>query len=147
MTPRILLVGEDNPHSLDPRHALYPHPPGCAGDRLCHRILDEHRGSYLEKYDRTNLCSGAWSTTEARVRALDLLESGRPMVLLGARVARAFGLDFLPFSVACGASLMAVLPHPSGRCRLWNDVGSYARARATVEQLRQLVEEVASCSA
>ncbi len=140
---KILIVGEDNPHSADPRYALYPHPPGCAGHRLCRDVLGyEFRADYLKEFDRTNLCSGTWSTTEARVRALDLLESGRPMVLLGAKVARAFGLEFAPFSVACGAALMAVLPHPSGRCRVWNEPGSFARARATVATLAEMVDDL-----
>lgn len=146
MSPRVLLVGEDNPHSDDPRFALYPRPVGCAGHRLAIKILGHEFGAdYLAKYDRTNLCSGKWSTTEARVRALDLAETGRPMVLLGAKVCRAFGLDFAPFSIACGRSLMAILPHPSGRCRAWNEPGSYARARQTVADLEVLVRESSLC--
>lgn len=53
--------------------------------------------------------------------AAAVLAHGEPLLLLGKRVAAAFGLDYMPYSVACGAVLMAVLPsgidvERTGRC-------------------------------
>lgn len=126
-------MGEDNPHSGDPRHALCPYPPGCAGSRLQDRILDVSLGDYLRRYDRVNLCAGKWSAPEARLRAAGLVSDGALLVLLGAKVAAAFGLDHEPFTVAgLRGAVVVQLPHPSGRCRVWNDPASYGRARAVL---------------
>lgn len=131
---RPLLVGESNPHSADPRHALYPHPPGCAGHRLMN-ILGLRRWEYMLLFDRANLlgCSPVWFPRAARERAAELLASDRKLILLGAKVAAAFGFCDGPFRSYDGRVL--VLPHPSGRCRVWNDPGAAARAREAVARL------------
>lgn len=130
---RPMLVGEDNPYGGDPHFALYPAPDGCAGHRLCCVILGMRRADYLREFARTNLCVGRWSMREARDRAIDELRVHRgPLILLGARVARAFEFDpWRPFTLADGGKTL-LLPHPSGRCRLWNVDGAAARARAMV---------------
>lgn len=95
-------------------------------------------GQYLRTFARVNLCGDAWSASEARRRAHEVgLAATGPLVLLGSKVARSFGLKFRPF---CRASLavegralrVVMLPHPSGRCRLWNERGARARARRAV---------------
>ncbi len=90
---RVLLVGEDNPLSSAPEHALFCHPPGCAGARLQSDILGVSRATYLALW-RTNLCSPKWSAPAARDRAHDLLfDAARPwstIVLLGRKVADVF---------------------------------------------------------
>jgi len=130
-----LLVGEDNPLRSDPVFALYPLPAGRSGDRL-RKILGLTCGEYVRKFSRVNLCGGAWAWKEARAEAskimTDRVLSGAPVILLGAKVAAAFGLPSTPFK-KYGSVL--VLPHPSGRCRVWNKRGSAARARRAVSNL------------
>jgi hypothetical protein len=133
-----LLVGELNPHGADPRHALFPYPAGSAGGRLCRKVLGLEPREYLKGFSRTNLCVGRWSDRAAHGAALAIREAaeldGRKVVLLGLKVCTAFGLLYDPFTVksAAGRLPVAVLPHPSGRCRTWNDPGAYERARAVL---------------
>lgn len=146
---RPLLVGELNPHRSDPRLALYPYPPGCAGARLQEKVLGVSMREYLRRYDRVNLCCGRYTTAEARAVAAALRErmerwadseprgrSRAVAVLLGAKVSAAFGLDFVPFRVmAMSGRWRAVqLPHPSGRNRMWNDPAAIERARAALRE-------------
>ncbi len=144
MGERVLLIGESNPYGSDPRFALYPEPPGCAGARLC-AILGYTKREYLRLFDRCNLLSGPrWSAPEAR-RAAEALDVDY-RVLLGARVAAAHGLTFEPFCNVqdnglgdCYAWRGVMLPHPSGRSRLWNDYPqAVARARGLVRDLVRL---------
>jgi hypothetical protein len=153
-----LLVGESNPYGNDPDYALYPFPENSAGYRLCHVVLGMTMREYMRAFDRVNLMSGSkkWSLPGAREAARELLdrtpkgesavlpshriEFGQPLILLGARVARAFRLTYTPFELhAWGDGLgdhrrILVLPHPSGRCRAWNEPGSYERARRMVRE-------------
>ncbi len=135
---RPLLVGELNPHGADPRYALYPYPPACAGARL-RVILGLSLLSYLRRFDRANLCTGRWSIAEARRRAGELWQAGHPAaILLGARVCAAWGVAFEPFSRTRrldGGAALVILPHPSGRCRLWNEPGAADRARALLADI------------
>lgn len=128
---RPLLVGEDNPRSADPTHALLPYPDNCAGHRLS-KILGLSRVEYMMIFDRVNLCLENWVAAEARERAAELDDGARPLVLLGVKVTRAFGLPTAPFVQHANK---LVFPHPSGRCRVWNDEGTRERARATVTAL------------
>lgn len=129
-----LLVGEANPHGADPEMALYPLPERASGGRLA-AILGLSRGEYLERFDRCNLCPSTWSAASARRRAAEILaeRAGGRIVLLGAKVSRAFGLHYRPFvhgRIGPTASVgYAVLPHPSGLNRLWNEAGSAESAR------------------
>lgn len=128
-----MLVGESNPYGGDPDFALYPAPDGCSGHRLCCLILGMRRSDYMREFSRRNLCDGPWHISEARQHAVHLLregaEDGRRFILLGSKVASAWGLPFRPFEVEDG---MVLLPHPSGLCRLWNEPGAFLRARALV---------------
>jgi hypothetical protein len=128
----VLLVGESNPYGSDPEFALYPTPRNCAGDRLRRLVLgvsvDEYMGA---GFARANLCAGSWSARRAAESAAVLADRHDRFVLLGARVSAAFGVPFRPFSVVRrGGAVLAVLPHPSGRCRLWNAPGAFELARA-----------------
>jgi hypothetical protein len=136
---RPVLVGEYNPYGDDTRAALYPAPANSAGWRLCHLVLGIELGEYLERFDRRNLVGGPrWSATLAKIAAERLRReaalSGAPLVLLGARVAHAFGVSYRPFTSSTGpaGTTVVVLPHPSGRCRAWNMIGACERARALV---------------
>lgn len=73
-----------------------------------------------------NLMAGDWDPIVARRRALALTDwwSGR-IVACGRRAADAFGIDdFLVWHGRIGA-----IPHPSGRCRYWNDPACVDAAR------------------
>ena len=109
---RVLLVGEDNPQSAKPQHALWPIPskgsPGCAGRNLQSKILRVAHSTYYGLW-RTNLClprlveyeghgsgemvPGRWNLDEARRRATILSLRAVPwrtIIMLGRKVAGAF---------------------------------------------------------
>jgi hypothetical protein len=131
----VLLLGEDNPQSADPEHALFPHPPGCAGARLQTNIMGISMRNYLGMW-RTNLCQGKWSARKAGARAAELLVPNMPwstIILLGRKVADAAGYEDPLFTVRVthdGRVKLISLPHPSGRNRAWNDAYNIARARS-----------------
>lgn len=89
----VLLVGEQNPHSDDPRYALYHRPPSAAGARL-RALLGLPVEEYLACW-RVNLVDerAGWDKRAASDRALSLLSDPEPpwrtVVLLGRRVADA----------------------------------------------------------
>ena len=132
---RPLLFGESDPRLKHPSAALLPWPPGTAGDRL-RRHLGMSVEGYLGAFERKNLLwpEARWSARDASLVATYYSGwwPGRPMVLLGARVARAFGVRYRPFTVS---GRYAVLPHPSARCRAWNEPRARAAARRTVSRL------------
>ncbi len=132
---RPLLVGEANPYSSEERLALAPLPRGAAGDRL-RRILGMTVREYLRAFERVNLCRRVWDDDYASWAAGEVVHSaqrrGQPVILLGARVAKAVGVPYLPFRRQLNT---LVLPHPSGRCRTWNDRENWTRARRAVSAL------------
>lgn len=146
--PPVTVVGEDNPYGSDPRYALYDEPERSAGARLRRLVFGVRRTTYHRRTRRLNLCDPRWSAPAARARAAELLADrsageARVFVLLGRKVAAAFGLDaHPPFSVVLapdedGAFWPCVLlPHPSGRCREWNEPGAHERARALLRSVR-----------
>lgn len=127
---RPMLVGEDNPYGSDPYYALYPAPDGCSGERLCRLVLGMRRNDYLCAFNRVNLCPDKWSWRTAREAARSLSSCyTRRVIALGAKVAGAFGHEFRPFEIV---ENVLMLPHPSGRCRLWGNPGAYRLAREVV---------------
>jgi hypothetical protein len=147
---RALLLGEDNPLSDAPEHALYPYPEGCSGHRLM-KILGLPEDQYLALH-RANLCSReSFSMKEARRRAVllctDPFAPWRVIVMLGRKVADAFGYerDFFTHGIEPRTAswttpiTLVSLPHPSGRVLLWNKPESRQRAR---EILREMVPDL-----
>lgn len=116
--PRVILVGEDNPHGADPRYALHHEPRGASGDRL-RRILGLSVRDYFA-IPKRNLCDGPWKMADARRRAAETLAEGWDVVVMcGAKVRMAFGVPRMePFSAQ---GVLVALPHPSGRNLVWND--------------------------
>jgi hypothetical protein len=155
--PRVLLVGEDNPYSDDPRQALWPSPSTSAGGRLQSRILGLSHQSYYGLW-RTNLCHGEWNSNAARITAQFIVPVGMSsaaypwltIVCLGRKVAAAFedvlDVELKPWtwhphwarSWDDGApdlfANIVRIPHPSGRTRDWNDPRSIERARALLTE-------------
>lgn len=157
-----LLVGENNPYGPDPHFALYPLPPQSAGGRLCRTILGLSRADYLTIFDRRNLLSQPkWSIRNARAsadlirRMVEKRELGDHIILLGTKVAAAFEIPYEPFKMfQTGRSSFwssdpfkrnvhfLVLPHPSGRCRAWNDPAAIGRARDAVRAFVPELKEI-----
>lgn len=82
--PKPLLVGESNPYSRDPDDALLPWPFGCAGYRLCHKVLGLREETYLQVFDRANLLDEVrWSAPRARASAATLIKEHHVLILLG----------------------------------------------------------------
>lgn len=138
-----LIVGEINPYGSDPAFALYPLPEGASGDRLC-KILGLSHGEYLRTFDRMNLCTGKWSIVAARFASFDVRDQRRSVViLLGRKVADAFAFGWTNlFTKHRGAfGWYILLPHPSGRCQIWNDSGNVERARQLVGEALRCLEE------
>ena len=138
---RPLLVGESNPYGSGAAFALFPRPERSAGGRLCRVVLGMREVDYLARFDRCNLLgplpAGKWDRELARAAARDVLieRPNRRLILLGARVAAAFGMEFRPFEVEPRRGWAALmLPHPSGRCRIWNDPMAVVQARNAVER-------------
>ena len=131
-----IFIGEANPYGAHPRYALWDEPATSAGGRLRRKILGVRSDTYLA-CERFNLCPTAWNREQARVRAADLLNTrpGEVLVLLGRKVAEAFGVADLPefgTKQIIGGPLLVVLPHPSGLCRRWHEPGAIQRARTAI---------------
>ena len=144
MTPRPVLLAMNNPVSGDPEHALYPHPPGCAGHRLKEMFWESARDAgvlpdagaarreYLRVFDRRNVLSAReWSARDAREAGARLLPqlAGRTAVVLGVQTLAALGLPRPHWGCWIEWQQLGdpapirytALPHPSGRCREYND--------------------------
>lgn len=143
-----LLVGESNPYGGREFFALFPRPDGSAGWRLCHAVFGMAERDYLRSFDRTNLLEGGgtWSPPKARYAAAQIADQRGEgtYVLCGVRVAEAFGFIGQPaFTMIEGgpgllrgaSTRVFFLPHPSGRCRVWNEPGAIERARALLPQI------------
>jgi hypothetical protein len=135
---RPVLVGMNNPISLNPEHALYPWPPGCAGHRLYSMLAEVAPGmgmaAYARLFDRRNLVRGPWNAALASTAAdaMRVELAGRQVVLLGREVARAFGLADLELCThtleATRATTFYLLAHPSGRNLHYNKPENRAAA-------------------
>jgi hypothetical protein len=131
-----LVVGEEGPSGP---MALFPYPVHRSGGRLCHRVMGVAPMWYVQSLDRTNLCHDGWDARTAARRAAEIATMTLPydvVVLLGSRVCRAFGVSYRPFRVTRrGGRRYVVLPHPSARCRTWNDPESIGRARSVLSRV------------
>lgn len=117
-----------------------------AGRRLA-RILDIAYSELHRRHRFINLLG--WTRRSqhtkqaARTAARRLLRRARRLdltiVMLGRQVAVAFGTNqpFFGLTVISGVRTL-LLPHPSGRCRVWNDPMSMLRARAKVNALLRM---------
>lgn len=152
---RPLLLGQAPGPKTDPGEPLHP-ATSLTGRRLASLFgLEDHQ--YLTAFDRANLLyeypgkvgkEDRFPMAEAKRSALTLapLLAGRTVVLLGRNVCSAFRLDALPWftwsELPLGSyrqpAVVACIPHPSGRCRIYNDPASRDQAASF---LRELVEQ------
>ncbi len=142
----VVLVGEDNPYNMPSFFDLYDDPPGSAGGRLRTKILGVSREVYFgPDVHRANLCRGKWSAPAAREEAARLarLHPRATFVLLGVKVRDAFGVfpsqrtpvervEIFDASAAGGRRTLVLLPHPSGRCRFWNEPDAVERVQGVL---------------
>lgn len=130
----------NNPLSDDPRYALYPLPPGCAGNRLWRMLHDRcgaTKAEYTRGFERLNLVIGDWDRSDARAAAEEFYSThaGRRVVLLGSAVRTAFRLPpVLVKPITSRGVVFRQLPHPSGRCRWYNDPKNRAVAGMLLEE-------------
>jgi hypothetical protein len=99
-------------------------------------------GLYLVGTDRRNLFydpQPAWNTHVARMSALRMRDTFHDdkVILLGVKVAEAFGLADLPMYTwrAERNFNVARIPHPSGKNHAWNDPAERERARKFLKPL------------
>jgi len=147
MALKPLIIGMNNPQGNEP---LWPDPPGCAGWRLW-KMLEQETGAskrdYLRAFDRMNLCDGSeWSMIRARKVMADIMHYTLPdrrLVFLGNQVWAAYSR--MPPRPFIWLGNRAVLPHPSGRNRLYNDPAVYLCAVYFLAELyRESVDGKAS---
>lgn len=141
MGDRILIIGMNNPLSMDPRYALYPAPVGCTGYNLWKMVAARtgaSRTDYLRSFQRTNLVIGAWSERLARenweTMGPDVVANYDVVVLLGAAVRRVCS-EGLPLPELGLRGNIATLPHPSGLNRAYNNPITRAAAEILLEEL------------
>jgi hypothetical protein len=119
----------NNPYGNDPRTALWPDPPGCAGWRLW-KMLEQETGAtkrqYIKAFERENLCVGQWNMEEARSKMFQLIVNNGHLnfILVGNDVWRAYSSSPKPLPFTWSHNV-AWIPHPSGRNRLYNDSRIY----------------------
>lgn len=142
---RPIILGMNNPLSEDPAHALYPAPEGSAGHRLWRLLADRRPGllrmDYINTFDRRNLIPGhRWIARGARLLGdklrQDLSGSGRTVLVLGEepRVALCLPKELIHPYPRDGVTYRQ-LPHPSGRCRWYNDPVHRLLAGMLLEEL------------
>ena len=150
MSQRSVIVGMNNPISMRPEHALYPHPAGCAGWRLW-KMLNEESGAskheYLDAFERVNVLTGKWIKAEAHRSAVELQRAytGRTILLLGRDVQQAFDApkDLSPLDcyrhhaslVPRFTTTFYLVPHPSGRNTWYNAEGNRRMVAALLGRL------------
>jgi hypothetical protein len=124
-----ILIGMNNPLSMDSKYALYPLPKRSAGGHLWRMLWEEARVTprqYVNAFERVNLVVGKWDAGRARAASLELHSSlqRRHVVFLGDKVRCAFGHPKMaiskPYSYSSSVYFYQV-PHPSGRNLWYND--------------------------
>lgn len=150
---RPLLIGQAPGPNTREDLPLYPYPRTSAGGRLL-ELTGLNRREYLLLFDRTNLLyyfpgrhkrDDKWPVRHARVAAsaARALLTGRQVVMVGRRVADAFGVEvdwhewtwlqterYCPVTRRDPRAKVAVVPHPSGRNHWYNKSGNWESARA-----------------
>ena len=134
---RVIVIGESPGPKGQAAFPLFPYPARSAGYRLS-QMTGLARAGYLEHFGRLNLMpshrGAAWPVAAARDAADNLagggLLGGYHVLLLGAKTWRAFGGAAKDFSYCrwykrygrlwSPGYYIAVIPHPSGRNRLYN---------------------------
>lgn len=133
---KTVIIGQAPSKRGDPANPLSRDP---VASRLA-GLFGVTKDEYLERFDRINLI-GIWPGKKGKGDAFPMAEAaaaaeklkdallGRTVLFLGVATAKAFrypydALEWHSFN----EGLAAVLPHPSGVNRWWNDEGNSERA-------------------
>lgn len=141
MAEKIVMVGQAPSASSDPSRPLARSTTRLAGFAGIDEslILDAtERVNLIDAYPGPSNGGDAFPIKLARERAAALLPRlvGRRVILCGRAVAKAFEVDHADaFEWVSGPGFeCAVIPHPSGVNRWWNDVANVERARAFLRE-------------
>lgn len=162
MDTKPILIGEAPEKDARSDCPLYPYPPQSSGGKLYSMSPFTNRKAFIKSCYRLNLLAEypgdgdklwTWPKERARHCAMNLKGSGlvsdRRVVLVGAKVASAFDLPLgfgpdtinvlqwyeWPFGGYSKDFTVAIMPHPSGLNRWYNDPVNRMR---TEEFLREL---------
>lgn len=134
------IIGEAPGPNTSPKLPIFPFPASSAGGRLM-SYSRMRPAEYLGKLYRKNLFTTflpGWCAPAARELASyierDLADMKiRRVLLLGTRVGAAFEVGGLWSSLTTTSGItFLVIPHPSGRCRVYNDEAARKRAGAAI---------------
>lgn len=127
-----LIIGDTGIKGEQGVCALYPFK-NSDGEYLCRIVLGLRPEEYLKKYGRVNLCNETWSVKEARKRAIEIMfERRRLLILLGAKVCKAFGIRYEAFSVVYIAGIQVViLPQARVKNPTWK-TGTHSMAQRLI---------------
>jgi len=125
---RVVIIGMMNPHSDSTSRALWPAPVNSTGWRLW-QLLHKRNGAtvsdFVRTFERHNLLpNGEWTQATSRAAATRMISSlrGATVLLLGAAVRDAFRLPPVRIRpIESRGVVFRQLPHPSGRCRWYNE--------------------------
>lgn len=122
----IIFVGQAPGKTGSPDEPLLGGFPGkklCSLFRLSHEEFKACKRVNLNRVRMYgNGCDG-FDRIAGKAEAERILrETDEDLVILGKEAANAFGLEYVPLAVhRLGERRFLILPHPSGRCRWWND--------------------------
>lgn len=133
------IIGEAPGRNTSPKLPLFPFPASSAGGRLM-AYSGMKPTNYLATFHRRNVQTvlAPWSAPHARELATyierDMVDAKiHRVLLLGTRVGAAFEVGGLWSTLTTTSGITYfVIPHPSGRCRVYNDEPARARARAAL---------------
>lgn len=141
--PKIVFIGQQ-PNSYEDEGTPLPMRPGSTGKRIV-QMMGITEESFLNSFNVLNVspfhdCDGFspeyWFRNAQNI--LPLLE-GRRVVLLGSRVAEAFGFNRTDYDYASWFDhpreniLFSVIPHPSGRNHLYNNPEMHEMVRSFLD--------------
>jgi hypothetical protein len=126
----VLIIGMNNPYSDRADTALLPYPRVSAGWRLwkmVHDVSGISRAEWCKRTDRRNLIDNKhWDLQDAMMAAEGMREfaKGRDTILLGKTVLNLLGdhvVHPLRWYDRPEGTRVALVPHPSGLNRWYND--------------------------
>jgi hypothetical protein len=127
---RLIIVGWDNEKSWQLEDALEPYTPNGAGERLykmVNSVVPIDKATYMFRID----CVNVRRIGVGRVREL---MCGRPAVVLGVETWYTLFRGRGRFWITCKEGAY-VVPHPSGRNRIYNSEASRLRTGRLVARL------------
>ena len=143
---KILLIGQAPSYNGNPSAPLSYGP---TASKII-KLLGIHERRYFKRFDRINILDywlGKFSKGDkfpmreakrtARIKSYVI--SGRRILFVGLATARAFGFDYAPLRWRkFNGGIAAILPHPSGVNKWWNDPANRKTARRFMSSVARL---------